>query len=155
MNTIVDCKVCGKPFEREVKRGRPAVRCLTCRELAATNNHLELKSIPASDAIPTIEDTSTDVDDNLEVSEAPRPTIKPKEVNNTPYAFRLMVGNLGLAYGGDIEVEALTAYKRYCHLSSQGFGQVGFERVQLWKLNSEQSYELSKDFDPRPELSGV
>lgn len=138
---MVECRDCGKQFERPIQRGRPAVRCPECR----------------ANPKPSIADKSIEleqmVDDNSPVSIVPtsvRATpFKRTEVkeDDTIYQFRLMVGNLGLAYVGDSNKEAVAAFEHYAKASAMGFGQVGFETVQLWKLNQiENQYKLEKEF---------
>jgi hypothetical protein len=139
--TMIDCKGCGKPFERPVQRGRPAVRCTECR--AKDNPSLENKELPAEvGAIPSEEMLSEET-----------PAKKPDPEVGYPQLYRLMVGNMGLAYAGEDPVKATTEFNAYARRSSMGFGQVGFEAVQLWKLNREKNcYELEKEFIPKREL---
>lgn len=133
MKTItVNCIVCESPFAREVKRGRPAVKCPSCRVKenpnATSNNTATIKNI---------------IDENPLIEEKKIPPVK--EIPITKY--RVMVGNLGLAFYSDDEKEAVNSFTHYSRASSFGFGQVGFERVQLWCLNTEKNqYEVLKDF---------
>lgn len=129
---MINCRSCNKPFSRPVQRGRPAVRCPECRSKDTTSA------------------VSTEVIEESGIEESSAPAKEqPKEDTHT-YLYRLMVGNMvGVAYAGDSEKEAMTAFDSYSKKSSMGFGQVGFEVVQLWKLNRDtNSYELEKDFRP-------
>lgn len=131
--TSAVCVVCHATFERPKQRGRPATKCNNCR--GTTAEVIEK---------PVIAITSTSSE---EIKEEPKP--EKKEEDNHPYLFRLMVGNMGLAHAGEDEKVALATFESYCNKSQQGFGQVGFERVQLWKLNKlENKYEVYKDFIP-------
>jgi hypothetical protein len=139
-SVLVKCATCPNSFERPIQRGRPATRCPSCRA-APTLPEIQNKTIAESD-IPGAEDA---VDE--EVIQHRRSDPPPED--NTPYLFRLMVGNMkGLAHGGESEQEAMAAYRSYCKRSQEGFGQIGFERVQLWKLDPVEGYKLDKDFTP-------
>lgn len=131
---MINCKTCGRPFERPIQRGRPAVRCLECR---------------AKDLIIT-DTRSNDSNDKDDTSELPDIIPIKSTSQEDPYAlYRLMVGNMGLAYVGESERAALDAFTSYSKKSNMGFGQVGFQIVQLWKLNRElNSYCLEKEFIP-------
>lgn len=152
----VNCNVCHQPFERPVQRGRPATRCPECRAtaLAAIADKSIVKDVPSSvlASVPPAQLKVLLGEDYEEVNGGPEPmrqVWRPSTVvDNTPYRFRLMVSNLGIAYGGEVEAEALVSFNSYARRSADGFGQIGFARVQLWKLDAVRGYELVKDFDP-------
>lgn len=148
---MINCKTCGKPFQREIKRGRPAVRCQECRTKDAENVPFDLKELHTDDAI--IQGVESE-----EVSIPKKEVVKENASLDTsesasPDTFVLMVGNMGKAHGGNNEQEAVIAFDSYARKSSMGFGQVGFETVQLWKLNVQaNSYELHKEYRHQKDL---
>lgn len=142
----VNCNVCGKVFERPVQKGRPALRCPECRNGGAIASPLEQKKLSA-------EDSAIIINENLEASDQQ----KPNDIESDyPQLFRLMVGNLGLAYAGESQSDAFSKFNSYANKSNMGFGQVGFEIVQLWKLDREQNrYGLEKEFLPPPRENSI
>lgn len=155
MTTI--CQSCKKPFERSPGRGRPAVRCPSCRGNATSTSVSSSSSevFDMDDDKPSLpkhlteedkkEETTTPASTNTPAIVSPVPVSKVRVANGETYC--LMVGNLGMAYGGENENEAIKQFTHYSKASTLGFGQVGFECVQLWKLNGKE-YELYKDFKP-------
>jgi hypothetical protein len=137
METIVKCQSCGNHFTRQAKRGRPAVRCESCR----ANNETKSEETVSAAAKETVAENAPE-------------QIKPEpKVDNYPYLYRLMVGNLGLAYAGEEEQEANRLYNSYVRKSTAGYGQIGFETVQLWRLDKEANeYKVEKEFRPEQEL---
>jgi hypothetical protein len=147
----VACKVCGDFFDRPVQRGRPAVRCEKCR------NNSEL--IKVHSAVQSLVEGNAELSSKInnapvlfDKEEAKEEVVKKsyeKYDSNFPYPFRVVVTNLGLAYACEEESEATKAFHQYAKRSDEGFGQVGLERVQLWKLNVElNQYEILKNFIP-------
>lgn len=143
MTTI--CQSCKKPFERSPGRGRPAVRCPSCRGAGSS-----VSSSSATDETVFCMDDDEKKEappDSKAIPAAPIVPIKPKIRVAAGETFCLMVGNMGMAYGGENETEAIKQFTHYSKASTLGFGQVGFECVQLWKLNGKE-YKLYKDFKP-------
>lgn len=143
MKTVtVQCRDCGKDFQRIIQRGRPAIRCESCRENTNPNPIQALKPpvIIAASAQTQIRSAS--------VEEVPERFVVESSVEeNSP--FRVHVSNLGIAFRGSDHSAAMRAYNHYTAASQRGFGQVGFERVQLLVLNmKENQYEVFKEFIP-------
>jgi hypothetical protein len=145
MKTItVNCAICNQPFERKIQRGRPATKCEACRAgnespsvataIASINQPIK-KSIPQNEDVASLLEEKTSSADKFD--------------KNFPYLFRVVVGNLGIAYGGDSEAEAKKSFRHYSKVSQNGFGQVGFERVALWQLDIEKNqYQVLEEFLP-------
>jgi len=146
MNTItVNCKICNQPFERPIQRGRPALRCLSCRSLT-----IESPNYSTETKEETKEETSRPGSFVQSVSPL---SIKLDEVGNPEviYQYKLIVTNMGLTHAGDSEKEALAAFKSHADRSSMGFGQIGFEIVRLYKLDEDGNYNLFKEYIPQRE----
>lgn len=144
---IINCESCHKDFERPPQPGRIPKRCPRCRSENA---------IIISKVTPAIEEIRKTKEEKPFVSEEEIIDCSPPDETESGDlgTYRLMVGNLGLAHKGESESEAILKYTHYCQISQKGFGQVGFERVQLWKLDSEtNSYLLHKDFIPERQES--
>lgn len=154
MNTVtVNCQTCGKPFERLIQRGRPALRCPVCRAEANAKSLGEL-SITVESITPsttsefkTKETVGTPVDVKI---------LKSHKIQQSvfiPTTFQVLVGGgIGTVYAGESEKEAKEVFNNYEKKSSWGFGQVGFEIVEMWKLNKETNgYDSIKKYDPLAE----
>jgi hypothetical protein len=135
---MITCRSCGKPFEKKPGKGRPPIRCYTCKDAAALPIVVEEKNEPL--AISIVPASQASFPKKLHVVDQP-PLGK----------FQVVVGNLGNAYSGDDEVLANKTFQTYVEKSSQGYGQVGFETVQMFRM-IEGHPELVRDFDPVKEL---
>lgn len=138
----VMCQSCGCSFQRPIQRGRPAVRCETCRQ---NPNVQHIQSSNSKTIVPSAPQENIE---NQEIKVTTSHT-KSKYDINVAHLYRVMVGNLGLAFAGNDEKEARAHFLSYSKKSQQGFGQVGFEQVQLWKLNpTALQYEIINNFVP-------
>lgn len=139
---IVNCVVCGRPFDRPSQRGRPAIRCPECRK-----NNLQPtdRTTSATTAAPQVSTITTDTPEAFSIKEK---VVIPFRA--TTYQV-LVGGGIGTVYSGESEKEALIIFSEYEKKSASGFGQVGFECVQLWRLNSDtKTYESQRLFKPHP-----
>lgn len=147
---MIPCKDCGNLFSRPVQRGRPAIRCLECRE------KIQAKYSKSSEPKASTDTPSESYQQDKEVFSSEEEAVKLSEKKadaTTIYQFILMVSNMGQAWAGDNEKEALNKFIHYKNASSMGYGQVGFSVVQLNKLNTELNrYEVVEEFDLSKEL---
>lgn len=136
------CRQCGGHFARPVQRGRPQVRCNSCKEKDEKQNISNM--IAAKLAGNNQSNPPTKIEEEQEPARA-----KPKYDPNVPHSYRVMVGNLGIAHAGNDKNEALGRFNHYVKASNNGFGQVGFESVQLWELEPAiNQYKVIESFTP-------
>lgn len=140
MDKTATCSVCEQKFTYQARRGRPPSRCPAHHGL----------TIPPS-AIKTLTPIQQRQATVLQLTPASPPQdIKLDSLReNAP--FIVIVGNLGVAFSSAQELKARQAYTQYVNKSCQGYGQIGFESVELLKQNEDGWLSLEK-FDPLQEL---
>lgn len=134
----VNCAQCGQVFERPVQRGRPATKCHKCRGKASDS----IQSLFPMEKSPT-----------PKVSEKQLPSDKVGLVEETElsatYTYRVTVTNMGTAYEGNSEKEAVDTFTSFSKKSDMGYGQVGFEQVRLLARGEDGTYQVRQEHLPR------
>lgn len=138
MTTIV-CKDCNKSFSYEPRRGRPAVRCDTCKEKLlgvqpSTSVREEVAGGETMGELDAVEDKQP---------EKALPVIAPLGA----FTYEVIVTNLGFAYRGEDMEAAKKSYNHFRSASEAGYGQVGRERVTLYE-----KAEIVWQFNPATDM---
>lgn len=157
MNTII-CKGCGESFSYAPRRGRPPVKCDTCKaktsdavhtdedvgvkedlDLGIDSDDVDLEPIVEDDDGTNGQDRKSYTDTQDRDTYEPDPNLVPTKEDEAvkvevEHTFRLHVTNFGwdAKAAGEDEKKAKDRYKYFSEMSSRGYGQVGFEIVTLY-----------------------
>jgi len=153
MRTIT-CRDCQVVFPAPTTRGKPPVRCPTCKAQkliapppAVISVAASLTPMPPSLTVKVSERESAKL---TEETTDKTPTIaKPNDLFLGSFPFEVHVTNAGFLHRGESNKDAKREYERWSNASLRGFGQVGGEIVSLYEKG-----ELVQRFDPREYKKG-